>query len=104
MLARALLAFLFSASIWLHLSCQREKDGPVYRVIGEAYAGPNQLSIRQDLSLRSPVIAHVAHAEKLEILDRKRRFVQIRTKDKKVGWVDMRLLISARQMDQLAAR
>jgi hypothetical protein len=75
----------------------------VYRVIGEAFAGPNQLSIRQDLSLRSPVIAQVDHAAKLEILDRRRRFVQVRTKDQKIGWVDMRLLISGKQMGQLEA-
>ncbi len=84
-------------------SCKKEKEGPVYRVIGEAFAGPNQLSIRQDLSLRSPVVAQVEHAAKLEVLDRRRRFVQVRTKDQKIGWVDMRLLISAKQMDQLEA-
>lgn len=103
MLAR-LLPVLFLAGLLLPLgSCKKESKEPVYRVIGEAFAGPNQLSIRQDLSLRSPVIAQVEHAAKLEILDRRRRFVQVRTKDQKIGWVDMRLLISGKQMDQLQA-
>lgn len=83
------------------LSCTKEKEGPVYRVIGEAFAGPNELPLRQDVSLRSPVITTVKHAEKLEILDRRRRFLQVRTKSQVIGWVDIRLLISAKQMDQL---
>ncbi|MFN8687161.1 MAG: SH3 domain-containing protein [Acidobacteriota bacterium] len=96
--AAALLALLASL-----LSCSKEPDGPVYRVIGEAYAGPHQLPLRQDVSLRSPVIATAAHGEKLEILDRRRRFLQVRTKSQQVGWVDIRLLISAKQRDQLDA-
>jgi len=70
-------------------------------VIGEAFAGPNQLPLRQDVSLRSPVIATAQHGERLEVLDRRRRYLQVRTKSQLVGWVDIRLLISARQMDQL---
>lgn len=103
MFSRLLPVLCFAAVLLPLGSCKQEKKGPVYRVIGEAYAGPNQLSIRQDLSLRSPVIAQVEHAAKLEILDRRRRFVQVRTKDQKIGWVDMRLLISGKQMDQLEA-
>lgn len=83
------------------VSCQREKQGPVYRVIGEAFAGPNELPLRQDVSLRSPVIASVKHGERVEVLDRRRRFLQVRTKTQIVGWVDIRLLVSAKQMDQL---
>jgi hypothetical protein len=95
--------FLISIAILPGLlsSCQRKQEGPVYRVIGEAFAGPNQLPLRQDVSLRSPVIATVAHGERLEVLDRRRRFLQVRTKSNIVGWVDIRLLISAKQMDQL---
>jgi len=83
------------------LSCNKEKPGPVYRVIGEAFAGPNQLPLRQDVTLRSPVITTVQHGERLEVLDRRRRFLQVRTKAQVIGWVDIRLLISAKQMDQL---
>lgn len=82
-------------------SCKQEKVEPVVRVIGEAYAGPNELPIRQDISLRSPVVAKVLHGQKLEIIDRRRRFVQVRTQSKSVGWVDMRLLISDKQMEML---
>jgi hypothetical protein len=83
------------------VSCEKDKQGPVYRVIGEAFAGPNELPLRQDVSLRSPVITTVKHGEKLEVLDRRRRFLQVRTKSQTIGWVDIKLLISAKQMDQL---
>lgn len=83
------------------LSCNKEKPGPVYRVIGEAFAGPNQLPLRQDVTLRSPIITTVQHGERLEVLDRRRRYLQVRTKAQVIGWVDIRLLISAKQMDQL---
>ncbi len=93
--------FLILAILPGLVSCEKEKQGPVYRVIGEAFAGPNELPLRQDVSLRSPVITTVKHGEKLEVLDRRRRFLQVRTKSQIVGWVDIKLLISAKQMDQL---
>jgi len=83
------------------LSCKKEKERPVYRVIGEAFAGPNELPLRQEVSLRSLVVTTVKHGERLEVLDRRRRFLQVRTKTQNIGWVDIRLLISAKQMDQL---
>jgi hypothetical protein len=93
-----------TATLFLLLaSCEKEKEGPVYRVIGEAFAGPNELAIRQDVSLRSPVVAKAKHGEKLEILDRRRRMVQVRNQAQVVGWVDMRLLISETQMEALDA-
>lgn len=73
----------------------------MYRVIGEAFAGPNALPLRQDMSLRSPVAGTLKHGEKLEILDRRRRYLKVRNKNDVMGWVDIRLLISARQMEQL---
>jgi hypothetical protein len=100
---RALPVFCFCVGLLALGGCQREKEGPVYRVIGEAYAGPNELPIRQDLSLRSPQVGTVKHGERLEVLDRKRRYVQVRTTDKKVGWADMRLLISGKQKEQIEA-
>lgn len=100
---RAFLHGVLALSLLVLFSCKQEKQEPVYRVIGEAYAGPNELPIRQDISLRSPMIAKVQHGEKLEIIDRRRRFVQVRTQSKSIGWVDMRLLISDKQMDMLEA-
>ena len=99
-LSRAFLLLILAILPGL-VSCEKQKQGPVYRVIGEAFAGPNELPLRQDVSLRSPVITTVKHGEKLEVLDRRRRFLQVRTKAQTIGWVDIKLLISAKQMDQL---
>ncbi|WP_031498011.1 SH3 domain-containing protein [Bryobacter aggregatus] len=97
-------SFVIFALLLTLLSCKKqEKEGPVYRVIGEAFAGPNELPIRQELSLRSPVVTTVKHGDRLEIVDRRRRYVQVRLKNNMVGWVDLRLLISAKQMDELEA-
>lgn len=106
MLSRALstlnFALLLFALLIVSFSCSKEKPGPVYRVIGEAFVGPSELPIRADLSLRSEVVTTAKHDEKLEILDRRRRFVQVRTSSNVVGWVDSRLLISAKQRADLA--
>lgn len=100
---RALRYGLFVAVSFLLCSCKQEQQEPPVRIIGQAFAGPNELPLRQDISLRSPVITKVQHGEKLEIIERRRRFVQVRTPKKAIGWVDMRLLISDKQMAMLEA-
>src|SRR5437016_13488854 len=60
----------------------------------DAYAGPITLPIRQDITLQSPVVATVNHGERLEILQRRRRFVKVRTTRQVEGWTDERLLLS----------
>lgn len=101
--ATSLLSLVFLSGLLSCTPASKEKEAPIYRVIGEAYAGPNELPLRQDVSLHSPVVGTAKHAEKLEILDRRRRYVQVRTMAQLIGWVDMRLLISAKQMDDLGA-
>src|SRR5260370_35723780 len=61
--------------------------------IGEAYAGPGSLNLRQDIGLQSPVVATVNHGDRLEILQRRRRFVKVRAGHAE-GWTDERLLLS----------
>jgi hypothetical protein len=69
---------------------------------GEAYAGPAILPLRQDISLRSPVVINVKHGDKLGIVEAKRRFVRVRTAKGAEGWVDAHLLMSTSQMKELA--
>jgi hypothetical protein len=66
--------------------------------VGEAFAGPSSLPIRQDLTLKSPVVATVKHGERLEVLQTRRRFVQVRTAQGAVGWTDNRQLLTPEQM------
>jgi len=71
--------------------------------IADAYAGPSTLNIRQDIALKSPVVATVSHGEKLEVLFQRRRFVKVRTVRQIEGWIDERMLLSGQQVAALRA-
>ncbi len=71
------------------------------RVLGQAYVGPMEMVIHQEISPKSAASAKLKHGDKLEILGRRRRFVKVRTGDGLVGWTDMYQLLGAEQMKQL---
>src|SRR5216684_1036171 len=79
--------------------CKSEPARPA--AIAEAYAGPATLNIRQDITLQSPVVTTVPHGERLEILQRRRRFVRVRTARHDEGWTDERLLLSPEEVANL---
>ena len=83
----------------LLVSCAPEPSRPP--AIGEAYAGPSTLTLRQDLAPKSAVSATLKHGDKLEILEYRRRFVRVRTGQGAEGWTDMRQLLTPDQMDGL---
>jgi hypothetical protein len=76
--------------------------------IGEAYAGPATLTLRKDIPLQSPTIATVKHGERLDIIQRRRRFLKVRTPKGAEGWIEDHLLLSSeeiaglKQIEQLA--
>jgi hypothetical protein len=69
--------------------------------IAEAYAGPSVLKIRKDIPLESPVVATVKHGERLELLQKRRRFFKVRTSSGVEGWTDERQLLARDDMDKL---
>lgn len=83
----------------LFSSCSQDSVGPP--PLGEAYAGPASLPLRQDISLRSAVSGMARHGDRLEVLEAKRRFVKVKTPQGQLGWVDVRLLMSPEQMKGL---
>jgi hypothetical protein len=83
------------------ISCSRGPDAP--RAIGEAYAGPVTLKIRSDIPLQSSSVATVRHGERLEILQRRRRFMRVRTPSGAIGWTDERQLLASQDMADLKA-
>lgn len=87
-------AVLFSLA-----GCRSRSEGPP--AVGEAFAGPATLNIRKDLPLQSPIVATAKHGERLEIIQTRRRFVQVRTPQGAMGWTDGRLLLSTEQMRDL---
>ncbi len=87
------------AMLLLLASCTQESSGPP--TIGEAFAGPSTLNIRKELTLKSPIVATVKHGDRLQLLQNRRRFVQVRTVQGAVGWIDSRQLLSPEQMQEI---
>jgi len=78
------------------------RSGPDHApVIAEAYAGPATLALRKDIPLKSPVVATATHGERLEIIQRRRRFLKVRTPRGAEGWTEEYLLLSAAEIAAL---
>src|SRR5689334_17853422 len=76
----------------------REPKAPA---IGEAFAGPAALPLRRDIPLQSPVVATVPHGERLDIIQRRRRFLKVRTRSGVEGWIEDHLLLSSQEIAAL---
>ena len=63
--------------------------------------GPAVLKIRSDLPMQSSVVATVKHGDRLEIIQRRRRFFRVRTGSGAEGWTDERQLLAAEDMQRL---
>ncbi len=70
-------------------------------VIGTAWAGPASLKLRKDIDSKSPVVATVAHGEKLDIVGRRRLWYKVRTEKGVEGWTSDRQLLDRSQMQRL---
>ena len=88
------------AAFLLLAGCSGGAEAPS-RQIGEAYAGPFTLKLRQDVDPHSAEVASVQHGDRLAILKRRRRFVRVRTVKGVEGWTDIRQLLSTEQMQAL---
>lgn len=73
-------------------------------VLGEGYVGPMTLNLRAELAVKAATVATVKHGDRLEIVQRRRRFARVRTPNGIEGWVDGRQLMSAEQMEELKKR
>ncbi|GAB4372300.1 MAG: hypothetical protein OHK0021_14740 [Bryobacter sp.] len=98
---RALRFILLSILLLFAVSCNSSQSEESLRVLGEAFAGPNDLALREDLSLRSQIVTKLKHGERVEVVDRRRRFVRVRTEKGLLGWTDIRQLISRKQLDKI---
>jgi hypothetical protein len=70
-------------------------------VIGTAWVGPVSLKLRKDIDSKSPVVATVAHGEKLDIVGRRRLWYKVRTEKGVEGWTSDRQLLDKSQMQRL---
>lgn len=79
-------------------SCGRESTP---KSLGYAYTGPASLNLRDDLGLGGVTTGSVQHGSRLEILEKKRKFVRVRTASGVEGWTDSTLLLTEAQMNDL---
>ena len=70
-------------------------------VLAEAYVGPAVLKIRSDIPLDSAAVATAKHGERLEIIQRRRKFMRVRTASGAEGWTDERQLLGESDMAEL---
>jgi len=98
---RGLLLIVVVALAMTGVACNQ---GPAKApVIGEAFAGPIVLNIRQEISLKSPTVATVKHGDRVAILQVRRRFMRVRVEGGAEGWCDGEKLLMPEQMDRLQA-
>jgi hypothetical protein len=91
--------FTAVVAAWLLASCGQRPDRQP--ALGEAYAGPFSLPVREALVARAQVVDTLKHGERVELLGRRRSFYRIRTAKGAEGWVDGRHLLSAGDMEAL---
>jgi hypothetical protein len=81
------------------VSCSQSRDRQP--ALGEAYAGPLALPVREALAARAETVDTLHHGDRVELLARRRGFYRIRTERGREGWVDGKHLLSAAQMEDL---
>jgi SH3-like domain-containing protein len=69
--------------------------------VGEAFAGPINLNLREDVAPSSKIVATLKHGDRVEILQTRRRFVKVRAGKGIEGWTDTRQLMTPEQMKEL---
>jgi len=69
--------------------------------IGEAFAGPANLSLHKEIDPKSAVVGTAHHGDKLEITAQRRRWYKVRTPAGIEGWTEDRELLDTGQMNRL---
>lgn len=57
--------------------------------------------LRKELQPKSAEVARLKHGDKVELIERRRRFVRVRVAGDRIGWMDSRQLLTAAQMEEL---
>lgn len=65
------------------------------------YVSAPQVALRDQVSAVYNKVGMVKNGDRVEVLDRQRRFVKVRTSSQMEGWMEQRYLISQKTYDQL---
>jgi hypothetical protein len=69
--------------------------------IAEAYVGPAVLRVRSDFPLQSATVATLKHGDRVEIIQRRRKFIRVRTASGAEGWTEESQLLNSAEMADL---
>ncbi len=93
---RALAVVVSLASIVSFSACNRRG-----RSEEVAYVSAVQANLRDRVAVAYEKVGTVKNGERVEVLDRDRRFVKVRTAAGAMGWIEQRYLVSQEVFDQL---
>jgi hypothetical protein len=90
----ACVAVLIAAS----LGCSRSNKGSEENQTQLAYIAPASVNVRSQLNQKNSTVAVLHHADRVTILDARRRFVKIRVPNGVEGWTDSQDLLNPGEM------
>ncbi len=97
MTRRSVLSVLIGVHLWFLPACKREVAEPV---IGTAYVATPTVNLRDRLGATQTAVGAVRFGEKVEILERRRRWLRVRTAPGKEGWLEQRHLVGEEVLKQ----
>ena len=95
--ARRLLVATFACAVLLLSGCSRGR----HRVLEVAYVSAPQASLRDQVAAIYNRVGNVKNGERVEIIDRDRRFARVRTGSGIEGWIEQRYLVDQKTYDAL---
>jgi len=95
---RLLASIALLCSALLTAACERQARQQQFE---RAFAARNQVELQKELLPRSPVVATLARGEQVDIINRRRRFVQVRTASGSEGWTQDSKLITPEIRDYM---
>lgn len=95
--AGRLLAVLITGATLLLPACGRGR----HRVLDVAYVSAPQAALRDQVSAIFNRIGNVKNGERVEVLEREKRFARVRTAGGVEGWIEQRFLVDQKTFDAL---
>ena len=83
------------SAILLSCGCSRGR----HRVLEVAYVSAPQAALRDQVAAVYNRVANVKNGERVEVLDREKRFARVRTASGAEGWIEQRYLVDQKTFD-----